>query len=158
MTGEHARHQACVDLWMGVATKQVPSAQLIRRFERTIEALWRRAHVTLGDVTLAAIVDRVLYTAAARFPSLAALEVEPSGVRFEALKRQAEGLNQDELVHGIRFALVEFLTVLGHLTAEILTPALHSELSRLTLDDMDRPEPAAPALNALAAKKVGGRA
>jgi hypothetical protein len=30
--------------------------------------------------------------------------------------------------------LVEFLTVLGHLTDEILTPALHAELARVALE------------------------
>jgi hypothetical protein len=38
-----------------------------------------------------------------------------------------------ELVAGIRFVLVEFLTVLGNLTAEILTSELHAELSNIVL-------------------------
>ena len=33
----------------------------------------------------------------------------------------------------MRFLLVEFLTVLGNLTADILTPALHSELTAVTV-------------------------
>jgi hypothetical protein len=36
-----------------------------------------------------------------------------------------------ELREAIRFVLVELLTVLGNLTAEILTPALHAEISRV---------------------------
>jgi len=32
---------------------------------------------------------------------------------------------------------VEFLTVLGNLTAEVLTPALHADLSRLTPEESD---------------------
>ena len=42
-------------------------------------------------------------------------------------------MHDSELVEGIRFVLVEFLTVLGNLTAEILTPELHSELSNVVL-------------------------
>ena len=34
------------------------------------------------------------------------------------------------IVAAIRFVLVEFLTVLGNLTAQILTSALHAELSK----------------------------
>jgi len=33
---------------------------------------------------------------------------------------------------------VELLTVLGNLTAEILTPALHAEISKVTLPDATR--------------------
>ena len=38
------------------------------------------------------------------------------------------------------FVLVEFLTVLGHLTDEILTPALHAELSKVALGEPERAE------------------
>jgi hypothetical protein len=98
-------------------------------------AMWKRAQVTLGEVTLAAIVDRVLYTAAARFPALDALKVDADGVHFDELKARIESLDEDALAQAVQFAMVEFLTVLGHLTAEILTPALHSALSSVALDD-----------------------
>jgi hypothetical protein len=39
------------------------------------------------------------------------------------------------LREAIQFVLVELLTVVGNLTAEILTPALHSELSNITVKD-----------------------
>ncbi len=44
-----------------------------------------------------------------------------------------------QLRAAVRFVLVEFLSVLGVLTAEILTPALHAELARLA----DKPARAA---------------
>jgi hypothetical protein len=47
---------------------------------------------------------------------------------FEA---RAVDLTASELEAAIRYVLVEFLTVLGNLTAEVLTPALHAELSKL---------------------------
>jgi hypothetical protein len=97
--------------------------------------MWQRAQVTLGEVTLAAIVDRVLYTAAARFPALDTLKVDADGVHFDELKARIESLDEDALRQAVQFAMVEFLTVLGHLTAEILTPALHLALSRVALDD-----------------------
>jgi hypothetical protein len=98
--------------------------------------MWKRAHVTLGDVTLMAIVDRVLYTASARFPALDALKVSVTGVHFDELRARIDSLDQEALAPAIQFAMVEFLTVLGHLTSEILTPALHSALSLVTLDDL----------------------
>lgn len=121
-------HVACVTAWMERNAKDLTTVQLLQLFEQALDALWRRAQRTLGDVTLMAIVDRVLHSAVEKAPPLSALKIEPSGVRCEELHKQADGLSRDELEQGVRFVLVELLTVLGSLTAEILTPALHSEL------------------------------
>jgi hypothetical protein len=90
-----------------------------------------RAGVPLGDVTLMAILDRVLHNAAERFPLLSPLEMDETGVRSDKLRERVDSLPRDQLQEGIRFILTEFLTVLGNLTAEVLTPALHSELSKI---------------------------
>jgi hypothetical protein len=123
-------HGACVNAWMDRSVKGLPSEQQLHVFEQGFASLWQRAHLTLGDVTLTAIVDRVLYTAVEQFPILSPLTVEATGLRSQELQGRAASLRPDELVGAIRFVLVEFLTVLGKLTAEILTPALHSELER----------------------------
>jgi hypothetical protein len=128
---EETDHSTCVDAWIERAAKGLPPALLIQVFEDGFGMLWRRAHQTLGDVTLTAIVDRVLYTAAEQFPHLASLKVEATGVRFRELHEHASSLHHDQLAEGIRFVLVEFLTVLGNLTSDILTPALHAELSKV---------------------------
>src|SRR5438094_10308803 len=112
-----------------------PPDQVFGAFEIAFAAMWRRARVTLGDVTLTAILDRVLYTAAERFPLLSPLEVNATGLRSDKFRQKAGSLHRDQLVEGIRFILVEFLRVLGNLTAEVLTPALHSELARVATED-----------------------
>jgi hypothetical protein len=121
-------HGACVDAWLERAANRLASDKLLLVFDQGFAALWGRAHQTLGDVTLMAIVDRVLYVAAERYPFLSALKVEPAGLRCQELQQQAGNLRRDELAEAVRFVLVEFLTVLGTLTAEILSPALHAEL------------------------------
>jgi hypothetical protein len=128
-------HSVCVDAWMGRATKGLPPDRLIRLFERGFAAMWRRAHRTLGDVTLTAIAERVLHSAAAQFPTLSALKVDATGLQCKELRERTGGVQPDELAEGIRFVLVEFLTVLGNLTADVLTPALHSELSKVTPEE-----------------------
>ena len=128
---DESDHSVCVGAWMEHAAAGLPPAQLLDLFELGFAAMWRRAHLTLGDVTLTAIVDRVLYSAAERFPGFSALAVDTNGLRCVALRERVESLQRDQLAEGIRFVRVEFLTVLGNLTAEILTPALHSELSKV---------------------------
>jgi hypothetical protein len=127
-------HGGSVDAWMRRAAKAGNPELLIQAFEQCFAALWGRAHHTLGDVTLTAIVDRVLYTAAERYSFLSGVEVDPSGLRTNGLRESARSANPAQLAEGIRFVLVEFLTVLGNLTAEILAPALQAELSRVAVD------------------------
>jgi hypothetical protein len=134
MVDENA-HGACVDAWMERATKGLPPERLVHAFEQAFGALWQRAHQTLGPVTLTAIVDRVLSTSAERFPFLAGLEITATGVDCRALRERAGSLHDHQLADGIRFVLVEYLTVLGNLTAEVLTPALHEKLSNLAPED-----------------------
>ena len=127
-----ADHAGYVDAWLdGVAKTQAP-AQLITLFERALGALWQRTEVTLGEVTLTAIVDRVLYTASEQYPFLSVLTVERAGISFVGLRSQ--GAQDTDLREALRLVLVEFLTVLGHLTDEILTPALHAKLSGVALE------------------------
>jgi hypothetical protein len=125
-------HSACVNEWLERA-HGLPPERLLRAFDVAFGSVWRRAHITLGDVTLTAIVDRVLHTASEQYPVLGTLRVDATGLRPDELYQRAEDLDLDQLAAGIRFVLLELLTVLGHLTAEILTPALQSELSRVSV-------------------------
>ena len=132
MLPDEAAHVECVEAWLDQAAKTLAPAQLVTLFERALSALWRRAEITLGEVTLTAIVDRVLYTASETYPFLSALKVEETGIGFDGFREQ--GAHVANLPEAVRLVLVEFLTVLGHLTDEILTPALHAELSKVALE------------------------
>lgn len=131
---DRGHHAPVVDDWLRLRARDLGSAQLLELFEAALTALWARTLTTLGAVTLSAIADRVLYVAAEKFPALSCLEVEQSsGIECGALRERVESMKVAELKDGMRFVLVEFLTVLGNLTAEILTEDLHSELSRVGL-------------------------
>ena len=134
--GNEVDHARCVDAWLSRCSLDIPAARLVDLFEAALAAIWDRTKTTLGDVTLTAIAERVLHTAVEKFPMFAALEVEPNGgFAFLALRDQATSLDRVLLREGIRFVLIDFLTVLGNLTAEILTPELHAELSKVDLGD-----------------------
>jgi hypothetical protein len=111
------------------------SDQLAGLFEKAMTALWHRTYSALGDITVAAIVDRVLYNATERYPVLGSLTLETTGVNFAEFRKQAGSISKGGLREAIQFVIVELLTVVGNLTAEILTPALHSELSKVTTTD-----------------------
>lgn len=111
--------------------------------------LWDRAHLTLGEVTLAAIVDRVVRSAVDRYPDLAALYVDSDGVQCSALRRRIDSVEPASIEGGLPFIVEEFLTVLGDMTADILTPALQAEL--IVLDARAAP------LSAERQRRVGPR-
>lgn len=103
-------------------------------FERAFDAIWQRALLALGVVTLTAIADRVFYNAAEKFPVLSPLIAEADKPRWQELRQRAAGVPREELEAAIVFLLVELLTVVGNLTAEILTPALHAALKQADRD------------------------
>lgn len=132
-------HRKRVSSWMGQAAG-ISSDQLAQLFEQAIGALWRRAYFTLGDLTLAAIVDRLLYNATQKFPLFGSLELDANGINCVKFRERANSLSERELAKAIQFLLVELLTVIGNLTAGVLTPFLYSELSKITLKDLaDKP-------------------
>jgi hypothetical protein len=127
-------HAARVDAWLKRSGRGLSPEALLQLFETAFGALWARATITLGEVTLTAIAERVLYNGSEKFPLLASLEIEPTGgVQSSALRAQIGSVREPQLKETIRFVLVEFLAVLGNLTAEILTPELHSELANVAL-------------------------
>jgi hypothetical protein len=130
-------HSETVKAWRDGWGGTLSPEALVSVYERALDALWRRAHMSLGEITLMAIVDRVLHDGTGKFPHLAALKVETSGIQFGALRLAAQGVELTLLDESLAFLVVELLRVLGTLTGEILTPGLHAELSKVRIHPMD---------------------
>lgn len=124
-------HVVCVDAWVERVARQLSSRELLHAFEDAFGAVWRRAHRTLGEITLVAIAGRTLYSTSEKLPLLSCLQVDGRGLRCEELEMRIDAVDREALEEATRRVLVELLTVIGNLTAEVLTPALHLELSRV---------------------------
>ena len=124
-------HRECVDALIERSGGLGSPARARQVFERAFNAVWRRTRVVLGDVTLTAITDRVLYQAALRYPLLASLKLGGEGLDVQAFRPEAGEADQAHIEAGLRFILIEQLAVIGSLTAEILTPGLHRALAEL---------------------------
>jgi hypothetical protein len=122
-------HQERVAAWIARLVG-APATQLVDALDGVVGALWRRAQQPLGDTTVRAIVSRVVLSSASRHPVLATLHARTEGVSCEALRAAAAGgaVDAAELRAAADDLLVELLTVLGALTGNVLTPALHGEL------------------------------
>jgi hypothetical protein len=133
MTTDPYDDAACVDEWRRRLGDHLDPAELTRAFERAFRLVWNAAQLTLGDVTLAAIADRVLFDAAEAHPLLGSVRLDAAGISCEELERKAAALDRGDLEKAMRTMLVSLLEVLGRLTAGVLTPLLHAALS----DDRD---------------------
>lgn len=123
-------HAGCVDAWLSAQTGDLSAEELLPLFGLALATLWNRTATTIGAVTLTAIADRVIYDASREYPMFSALVVRPeAGIRCEGLLAAIDKVPPARLQDGMRYVLVEFLTVLGNLTADILTPQLHAALS-----------------------------
>lgn len=152
-------HNACVSRWMERAAKGLQPEPFVDAFDKGFAALWRRAHQTLGDVTLMAIVDRVLHNAVEVYPVLSTLSVDSNGLQCDELRKRAASSNdQHALEEGGRYVMVEFLRVLGNLTADILTRSLHAELDKLGGAEQRLDEQPSQGSTRAATRKNGGDA
>jgi hypothetical protein len=136
MPADAKDHGDFVDAWFArtVGGRDLAADELLDLLDRAMVALWGRAGVTLGEITLTAIVDRVLYTVSESYPAFAALKITASGVSFAEVSVQGAAL-PDRLPQVVRSVLAEFITVIGNLTDEILTAGLRETLASVALDD-----------------------
>jgi hypothetical protein len=123
-----------VDNWVKEAGRGLTAEQLVDLAEMATDALWKRAYLTLGAATVAAVMDRVLFTASENFPPFKSLQLAPMGIDWQGLRKQHQSLNERELAEGTQFVITEFMKVVGNLTADILRPALQTELSKVKLE------------------------
>lgn len=122
-------HFACVEAFLSSEKREAAGSSL-EALDCGFAAIWQRAQVTLGDVTLTAIANRVLYETAVKHPVLAGLKLEGGRLNSQDVGQRLAEVDREPLAVGVRFALAEFLTLLGTLTGEILTPTLHAALSQ----------------------------
>jgi hypothetical protein len=129
---ESRPHSKQVDDWIKQNAGGLPAEKLVVIFGEAILAIQKRAGMTLSEVTLSAIFDRVLYTSQQKFTLLSKVKIESKGIVLDALLDQAIDLERDEITGAFRFFLIELLTLLGNLTADILTKPLYRELFKVT--------------------------
>lgn len=122
-------HDTCVRAWLERSAGASTSNHPLEALEHAFQVMWQRAHLTLGKVTLTAIAGRVLSSTRRKYPMLSPLTLDEQGLRCEDVIRSSP--DRSELENAVHSLLVEFLTVLGTLTAGVLTPALHAELLKL---------------------------
>ncbi len=122
---------ACVDAWT-LAVADLPATDLLRAFESALGAIWSRAQRTLGVVTLLAVGRRVALRASETTSLPLSIRADTSGWTFDDLRARVESLDVIDLRASMALVLLDVVTVLGTLTAEVLTSDLHATLREAT--------------------------
>lgn len=131
---QNERNVAQVDAWIRGNAEGLAQVPLVSLFAHAIQAIQDRTVITLSNVTLAAILDRVLYQSQKRFPLLLGMKIQPEGISLEGVLSRAAFQDPAEIKEAFRFFLIELLTILGNLTAGILTNPLFHALSEVTAE------------------------
>jgi hypothetical protein len=135
---ELSSHDLVVSEWMDRAFGERSQSEIAPIFGCALLAIWDRAHRALGEASLGAIVGRVLHAARARFPTVAVLAIRPAPESFRELAELAEhdgvACERSVLLAAIHFTLVELLSLLGTLTAGLLTPGLHDAVRAVSME------------------------
>jgi hypothetical protein len=128
MTDHMKLHEQCVGAWLVTrGARAGDHTRMTALLVAGLHAIWQRARPSLGDVTLAAMVQRAVHTAERRHPELAELGLRVTDAGTIRLTNSSAP--RVDLEAAIACVLVEVLHVLGGLTAGALTPALHAALA-----------------------------
>jgi hypothetical protein len=128
MTDHMKLHEQCVGAWLVTrGARNGDNTRMTALLVAGLHAIWQRARPSLGDVTLAAIVQRAVHTAERRHAELAELGLRVTDGGTIALTNASAP--RVDLEAAVSCVLVEVLHVLGGLTAGALTPALHAALA-----------------------------
>lgn len=133
-TSNEPSHEAVVDAWLARSVDHDSSVEIVRLFRAALDAIWNSAVTVLGPVTLTAIAERVLQGATERYPFLGAIDRRSShdASGIERLYERLGTTPRAALIEGLRFGLIELLTIIGALTAEVLRAELHRTLEAVT--------------------------
>jgi hypothetical protein len=130
-------HSKLVKIWEEKSAAELTQLQHLRLLELGILTLEQTASRTLSNVTLLVIIDRVIRQCIPKHPVLSYISLESNSLSFEN-RPEIDSSKALELMEALRFLLIELLTVLGRITAEILTKALHYELLKVTWTEPEK--------------------
>jgi len=127
-------HKELVNLWEEKNTKDLRDEQLIQVYGGAFQALESWCLATLSRVTINVVIDRVLHLGSEKFPILSLITIEPSGLSLKGLIQNIKNYKTEEIREAFSYLLVEFLTVIGNITSNVLTASLHKELMEVTTE------------------------
>ena len=122
-------HARTVSLWLQKFPATLTQEEFVGAIEKVFDQALEKTQITISEVTLSAVLDRILYNSAVKFPILNELKLDGAKLKFASLKRHVKSSSNSEIKAAFLYFFTEFFFVIGNLTAEHLTPILYNELT-----------------------------
>lgn len=129
----NSSHSEQVEAWGKKNCENLSSEAIVQIFLLALIAIHKRSLVTLSSVTVLVVADRALHVSKEKFPLLSEITIDPNGFNLTGLLRSGFSPVPQELRNSLEHLLIEFLNVLGNITADVLTAPLHAELKKVTV-------------------------
>jgi hypothetical protein len=122
-------HARAVADWLQKFPSSLSREQFINAVEFVFDNVLAKTQITVSEVTLSAVLDRVLYNSCIKYPILSELKLEDAKLNFSGFKKNLKSASHSEIKEAFQYFVTEFLFVIGNLTGEVLTTTLYNELS-----------------------------
>jgi hypothetical protein len=127
-------HSKFVSDWIRDTTKGLVQEELLLAFEKAFNRLLDGTRISISEVTMDAVLDRILDNCAESYPMMNQVFIEKTRFNFDDLRSELSKHHDEEIKSAFHYLITDFLFVIGNLTGELLTPQLHLEL--LKKDDL----------------------
>ncbi len=124
-------HSRAVGLWIEhvlPADDKLTPKILIDEFEALLNTLLNSIRHSVGETTLSAVADRVLYNSSGHHPMLMKIHVRGPGFDFSKLREDSAIKDLKLIKNAFHYFITELLFVIGKLSGGSLSPRLHSVL------------------------------
>lgn len=128
---EHAKK---VDEWISKSVVGLEQVDQARVFASAILAIENRILLTLSSITWKAILERALSQSIEQHPLLSGIKVEAHGLSIAGLLPTLQSEQTNQVIESFRFFIIELMTIVGNLTAEVLSEPLYRVLSEVVAD------------------------
>lgn len=121
-------HSGNVHAWLASAQKGLSSQDLIDLFGLGLDSVWTSAEKIISDVTLIAVFDRVAAYGQALYPWVPMIPLKANRPDLASMRAAAASIDRKETLMLIQILLTEYVSILGAMTGETLTPRMHRAL------------------------------
>jgi hypothetical protein len=122
-------HSTTVEEWITSLPPKSGKHKIYGKLEKAFIRIFDKAAVSVSEITLIPVLDRILYNSSEKFPLLSKIKISKDRPDFSDLKKSLKKYDEKEIKTAFHYLLTEFLMVLGYLTGEQLTPLLHKEFN-----------------------------
>ena len=124
----YTQHSQTIGNWVEKSTRALSKAEKIDLFEKSLLKIVSKCQTSLSEITLGAVLDRVLYNSSEQYPLLLSIHLKGVLLDFDHIRNHLDPVTDSEVNEAFHYLITELFFIIGNITAEQLTPLLLAEL------------------------------